>query len=72
MGTIYYLAHAVNEERFPRASVVWAVSVTTILVSIVVHGVSATPVLKRLDARRERATRRDGASGEPSAAGVEL
>ncbi len=52
MGTIYYLAHAVNEERFPAASVVWAIAVTTILVSIVVHGVAATPVLARLDARR--------------------
>lgn len=53
MGTIYYLAHAVNEEAFPRASVVWAVAVATILTSIVVHGVTATPVLARLDARRQ-------------------
>jgi len=52
MGTIYYLAHAVNEEAFARASVVWAIAVTTILISIVVHGVTATPVLARLDARR--------------------
>ena len=52
MGTIYYLAHAVNEETFPRASVVWAVAVATILISIVVHGVTATPILTRLDARR--------------------
>jgi NhaP-type Na+/H+ or K+/H+ antiporter len=75
MGTIYYLAHAVNEERFPRASVVWAISVTTILVSIVVHGVSATPVLTRLDERRKRSARRrsrQAGSGEPRAAGVEL
>lgn len=59
MGTIYYLAHAVNEERFPQASVVWAIAVTTILVSIVVHGVAATPVLARLDADRspDRAAR---------------
>jgi NhaP-type Na+/H+ or K+/H+ antiporter len=46
--------------------------VTTILISIVVHGVSATPVLRRLDARRERAARREAASGEQRAAGVEL
>ena len=52
MGTIYYLAHAVNEEAFPLASVVWAIAVATILVSIVVHGVAATPILARLDARR--------------------
>ena len=52
MGTIYYLAHAVNEELFPRAAEVWAVAVLTILVSVVVHGVTATPVLARLDRRR--------------------
>lgn len=55
MGTIYYLAHAVNEELFPRAAEVWAVAVATILVSIVVHGVTATPVLARLDRRRSPA-----------------
>jgi sodium/hydrogen antiporter len=54
MGTIYYLAHAVNEDYFPRATEVWAVAVATILVSIVVHGVTATPVLTRIDRRRSR------------------
>jgi sodium/hydrogen antiporter len=49
MGTIYYLAHAVTEEFFPAARTVWAVAVFTILVSIVVHGMSAGPVLARLD-----------------------
>jgi sodium/hydrogen antiporter len=51
MGSVYYLAHAVNEEFFPQARVVWAVAVFTILVSIVVHGMSAGPVLVRLDRR---------------------
>jgi len=54
MGTIYYLAHAVNEEFFPAAREVWAVAVLTILISIVVHGVTAGPVLHRLDRRRRR------------------
>ncbi|MEJ7799910.1 MAG: hypothetical protein WKF60_05280, partial [Ilumatobacter sp.] len=54
MGTIYYLAHAVNEETFPGAGQVWAIAVMTILISIAVHGVAATPVLERLDARRAR------------------
>jgi sodium/hydrogen antiporter len=56
MGTIYYLAHAVNEEFFTAARPVWAVAVAvfTILVSIVVHGVSAGPVLAYLDRRHAR------------------
>jgi NhaP-type Na+/H+ or K+/H+ antiporter len=56
MGTIYYLAHAVNEEFFPAAREVWAVAVLTILTSIVVHGVTAGPVLHQLDRRRRRTT----------------
>lgn len=51
MGTVYYLAHAVNEEFFPAAREVWAVAVFTILVSIVVHGVSAGPVLAYVERR---------------------
>ncbi len=49
MGTIYYLAYAVSEEFFTAVRPVWAVAVFTILVSIVVHGVSAGPVLERID-----------------------
>ena len=55
MGTIYYLAHAVNEEFFPAARQVWAVAVLTILISIVVHGMTAGPVLSRLDRRASAA-----------------
>lgn len=54
MGTIYYLAHAVNEEYFSAVRPVWAVAIFTILVSIVVHGVTAGPALARLDRRKSR------------------
>ena len=50
MGTVYYLAHAVTEERFPHALEVWAVAIFVIIASIVVHGISATPALARVDA----------------------
>ncbi len=58
MGTVYYLAHAVNLERFPRAAEVWAVAIAAILVSIVVHGASATVVFSAVDRRLERRARR--------------
>lgn len=54
MGTIYYLSHAVNEELFPRANQLWAVAVAAILVSIVVHGATATAVFTAIDRRLER------------------
>ena len=50
MGTVYYLAHAVTEERFPHALEVWAVAIFVIIASIVVHGITATPALARVDA----------------------
>ncbi len=50
MGTVYYLAHAVTEERFPHAQEVWAIAIFVILASIVVHGITATPALARVDA----------------------
>jgi NhaP-type Na+/H+ or K+/H+ antiporter len=50
MGTVYYLAHAVTEERFAHALDVWAVAIFVIIASIVVHGITATPALARVDA----------------------
>jgi NhaP-type Na+/H+ or K+/H+ antiporter len=55
MGTVYYLAHAATEDSFPRAAEIWAVATTVILLSIVIHGVTATPVLRLVDRRRRRA-----------------
>jgi NhaP-type Na+/H+ or K+/H+ antiporter len=54
MGTIYYLAHAVNEETFPRAAELWAVAIAAILVSIVVHGATATAVFRVVDRHLDR------------------
>ena len=54
MGTVYYLAHAVTEEAFPRALDVWAVAILVILISIVVHGATATYVLAHVDGLRRR------------------
>jgi NhaP-type Na+/H+ or K+/H+ antiporter len=49
MGSVYYLAHAVNEEAFPEALEIWSVAVLVILISIVVHGATAAAVLARVD-----------------------
>lgn len=51
MGTVYYLGHAATEEAFPRAAQVWAVALLVIVISIVVHGTTATAVLGWLDRR---------------------
>jgi NhaP-type Na+/H+ or K+/H+ antiporter len=56
IGSVYYLAHALNEAEFADADQLWATVAFVILVSVLVHGVSAAPLMKRVDARREEAS----------------
>ena len=52
IGSIYYLAYALNKGDFGAASTVWAVVAFVILLSVVLHGVTAFPVMRRLDDSR--------------------
>jgi NhaP-type Na+/H+ or K+/H+ antiporter len=53
IGSLYYLAYALEHADFPNVDRLWALVAFTVVVSIVVHGTSATLVTRRLDARRE-------------------
>ena len=53
IGSLYYLAYAVEHADFPNVDRLWALVAFTVVVSIVVHGTSATVVTRRLDARRD-------------------
>lgn len=48
MGTIYYIAYAQNKASFEGLPEVWAVASFTILGSVVLHGLAAEPVMRRL------------------------
>lgn len=54
IGSLYYLAYALNAARFTHADLLWALVAFTVVVSIVVHGTTATLVTRRLDAIRSR------------------
>jgi NhaP-type Na+/H+ or K+/H+ antiporter len=54
IGSLYYLAYALSDQEFPQPEELWAVTGLVILVSVVVHGIAATPVMERLDRNRER------------------
>ncbi|MGB7983439.1 MAG: cation:proton antiporter [Candidatus Nanopelagicales bacterium] len=56
IGSLYYLAFALGEGDFVGADLLWPTVTFTVLVSAVVHGVSATPILSRIDQRMGRAT----------------
>ena len=53
VGSVYYLAYGINHGDFGNSERLWAVVGFIILVSILVHGVTATPLLARLARRRE-------------------
>ncbi|MBL7253511.1 cation:proton antiporter [Actinoplanes sp. LDG1-01] len=54
IGSFYYLSYALTQADFPGADLVWATIAFVVLVSVVLHGVAATPVMWRLDRANER------------------
>ncbi|PPK93529.1 NhaP-type Na+/H+ or K+/H+ antiporter [Kineococcus xinjiangensis] len=53
IGSLYYLAFALDHGPFPGREL-WAVVGFTVALSVVLHGITATPVVARLDAARRR------------------
>lgn len=53
VGSFYYLAYAINEARFPESDTLWAVVGFVVLLSVLIHGVSAPVAIDKLDAKRE-------------------
>jgi len=67
VGSIYYIAYGVNHGNFGDSERLWAITGFIILASIVIHGVTATPALKRL--ARWRAEGEDAKAQEAEAKG---
>ena len=56
IGSIYYLAYAMNEADFPAADRVWSLVVLVVLLSVFLHGITASAALSRLDRARTGAS----------------
>ena len=56
IGSFYYLAFALGSAQFPDPGLLWSTVAFTVLVSVVVHGTTAAPVLRRIDRRMGRRT----------------
>lgn len=54
VGTIYYLAYGINHGEFGDSERLWGVAGLVILASILIHGVTSTPLLERLGRWRAR------------------
>jgi NhaP-type Na+/H+ or K+/H+ antiporter len=73
-GSVYYLAYGLSAAAFVDAGELWAIVALTMLISIAVHGVTATPAMAVVDRAYRRQRRRDrhgsreqsdAASGDP-------
>jgi NhaP-type Na+/H+ or K+/H+ antiporter len=71
IGSLYYLAYADSSYDFGRIDALWTVTALVMLGSVVLHGLTATPVMRRLDLHRlarmeRRRVRRTPPAGTPS------
>ncbi|NAZ82810.1 sodium:proton antiporter [Kineococcus sp. R8] len=58
IGSLFYLSYALGEGEFP-AGQLWAAVGFTIALSVLLHGVTATPLVRRLDEARFQAAPTD-------------
>lgn len=49
LGSIYYLAYGLFHADFPDAMKIWAIVLAVILISVVIHGITAVTVMQQLD-----------------------
>lgn len=56
VGTFFYVAYGVNHADFGATETIWATAAFAVGLSILVHGVTASPVLHTLDRRAGRET----------------
>ncbi len=67
VGSIYYIAYAAGAATFPEERWLWSTVGFTIALSVVLHGILATPVMTRLDRLRDDAAQNSGARrGDPA------
>ncbi len=53
VGSLYYLAYATGQADFGRHEVLWSTVAFTIALSVLVHGITATPAMRWLERSRE-------------------
>lgn len=54
VGSIYYLAYGFNHAPFEGAERLWSIVGLIVLFSVLLHGLTVTPIMRRLDVSRGR------------------
>ena len=52
IGSFYYLAYACSHADFPQAHALWALLILIVVISVLVHGLTAPHVMAALEKRR--------------------
>jgi sodium/hydrogen antiporter len=52
VGSFYYLSHSLNQIGFSDVDRLWAIVGLVVIISVVVHGATATPAMRRIDRLR--------------------
>lgn len=54
IGSFYYIAYGINHGQFGSSERLWAITGLVVFISILVHGMSATPAMRWVDRARKR------------------
>ncbi len=54
LGSFYYLAYALGQANFDKPEILWVTVCVVVLISIIVHGITVTPIMTAIDRRRKR------------------
>jgi len=66
LGSAYYLAYGLGHAAFEAPNLLWSAIGLVVLISVVLHGATVTPIMRHLDRRRQRnASPQDGARRLP-------
>jgi NhaP-type Na+/H+ or K+/H+ antiporter len=57
VGSLYYVTYALGQTGFDDGRLIWSTVTFTILLSVLLHGVTATAAMSWLDRHRERGAR---------------
>lgn len=59
IGSLFYLSYALYMADFPQSDELWAITILIITVSVLIHGISAKPIMDSLDRSEENNAQAD-------------
>lgn len=68
IGSLFYIAYAVTHGDFPEQDALWRIICLVVIGSVLIHGVTAAPVMDYLDRERRRTAK--ARTGDPDQAPV--